>query len=94
MAKRVNQGAWRDGEGMSNVEHLLRWGKVHRVEVKSKDLTSKQILAVACETCGAAAGEVCQLDTGDPRSEPHRVRKLSAAEKAGKTGRAQRAIRG
>jgi hypothetical protein len=48
--------------------------------VKSKELTLKQILSVPCNTCGAALGEVCELHTGAPRSEPHRDRKLSAAE--------------
>jgi len=52
--------------------------------VKAKDLTPKQILAVPCNTCGAAIGEVCELNTGAPRTEPHRDRKLSAAEAAEK----------
>jgi hypothetical protein len=50
------------------------------VGVKTKELTPKQILSVPCTTCGAAIGEVCELHTGDPRTEPHRDRKLSAAE--------------
>jgi hypothetical protein len=48
--------------------------------VKTKELTPKQILAVPCTTCGAAIGEVCELHTGAPRTEPHRDRKLSAAD--------------
>jgi len=48
--------------------------------VKTKELTPKQILSVLCTTCGAAIGEVCELHTGAPRTEPHRDRKLSAAE--------------
>jgi len=52
--------------------------------VKAKDLTPKQILAVPCNTCGAAIGEVCELNTGAPRTEPYRDRKLSAAEAAEK----------
>jgi len=35
---------------------------------------------VPCNTCGAAIGEVCELHTGAARTEPHRDRKLSAAE--------------
>ncbi len=48
--------------------------------VKSKELTPKQVLSVPCTTCGAAIGEACELHTGAMRSEPHRDRKLSAAE--------------
>jgi len=53
---------------------------LHDAEVKSRELTSKQILSVRCTTCGAAIGEACELHTGAPRTEPHRDRKLSAAE--------------
>ena len=48
--------------------------------MKTKELTSKQILFVRCPTCGAATGEVCELNSGAPRTEPHRDRKLSAAD--------------
>jgi len=48
--------------------------------VKSNQLTPKQISSVACRTCGAAIGEPCELHTGALRSEPHRDRKLSAAD--------------
>lgn len=53
---------------------------MHHAKVKSKELTPEQILSVPCTTCGAAVGEVCELHTGAPRTEPHRDRKLSAAE--------------
>jgi hypothetical protein len=53
---------------------------LHYAIVKTKDLTAKQILSVTCTTCGAAIGEVCELNTGAPRTEAHRDRKLSAAE--------------
>jgi hypothetical protein len=52
--------------------------------VKNRNLTAEQILSVPCDTCGAAIGEVCQLNTGSPRTEAHRDRKLSAAEAAEK----------
>lgn len=52
----------------------------HSVLVKTRELTAEQISSVPCITCGAAVGEVCELHTGDPRTEPHRDRKLSAAE--------------
>jgi hypothetical protein len=35
---------------------------------------------VPCPTCGAALEEGCVLHTGARRTEPHRDRKLSAAE--------------
>jgi hypothetical protein len=48
--------------------------------VKTRELTLKQIFSVACPTCGAAPEEACELHTGALRTEPHRDRKLSAAE--------------
>jgi len=48
--------------------------------MKTKDLTPKQILSVPCPTCGAAIKEACELYSGALRAEPHRDRKLSAAE--------------
>jgi hypothetical protein len=53
---------------------------LHYAIVKTKDLTAKQMLAVPCTTCGAGIGEACELNTGAPRTEPHRDRKFSAAE--------------
>jgi len=69
---------------LENGQYLTftRIGKVYGVGVKTKELTPKQILSVPCATCGAAVGEVCELHTGTPRTEPHRERKLSAAEAA------------
>jgi hypothetical protein len=54
--------------------------QLHYVVVKTRELTPKQILSVPCTTCGAAVGEACELHTCTPRTEPHRDRKLSAAE--------------
>ncbi len=48
--------------------------------MKAKALTLKQIHSVPCPTCGAASEEPCELHTGALRTEPHRDRKLSAAE--------------
>jgi hypothetical protein len=45
-----------------------------------KELSPKQILALPCPTCGAAPGEKCELSTGQPRTEPHRDRRLIAAD--------------
>jgi hypothetical protein len=49
-------------------------------EVKTKELTVKQINFVPCTTCGAATGEPRELHSGALRLEPHRDRKLSAAD--------------
>ena len=65
---------------MSSIEHLSSCGMVHYVAVKTKELTKKQALSVPCPTCGAATEEACELLTGALRTEPHRARKLSAAE--------------
>jgi hypothetical protein len=35
-------------------------------------------LTVACPTCGAVAGEQCELSTGMPRTNPHMERELAA----------------
>jgi len=61
--------------------------------VKTKELTPKQILSVPCVTCGAAIGEACELHTGALRFEPHRDRKLSAAEMVAKERKSANGIR-
>ena len=48
--------------------------------VKVRELTPSQTLSVPCPTCGAAIREVCELHSGAPRTEPHRDRKLAAAD--------------
>jgi 4-hydroxy-3-methylbut-2-en-1-yl diphosphate synthase IspG/GcpE len=48
--------------------------------MKAKKLTLKQVQAVRCPTCGAAPGEKCELTTGQPRTEPHRDRRLNAED--------------
>jgi hypothetical protein len=48
--------------------------------MNAKDLTLKQRLAVRCPTCGARPGEKCELGTGQPRTYPHRDRRLVAAD--------------
>jgi hypothetical protein len=56
------------------------WNRCIMWVMKTKELTLKQILSVPCPTCGAALEEGCVLHTGARRTEPHRNRKLSAAE--------------
>jgi len=46
----------------------------------SKKPTLKQVQAVRCPTCGAGPGEKCELSTGQPRTEPHRDRRLIAED--------------
>jgi hypothetical protein len=50
------------------------------ITMKAEKPTLKQVQAVRCPTCGAGPGEKCELTTGQPRTEPHRDRKLSAAD--------------
>jgi len=42
---------------------------------------TKLILAVSCPTCGAAPRQKCELHSGQPRTSPHRYRRLDAADK-------------
>lgn len=48
--------------------------------MKKKELTPRQLLSVACPTCGAAARERCELHSGAARSEAHVDRKSAAIE--------------
>jgi hypothetical protein len=43
--------------------------------------TKKETLAIRCPTCGAKPGEKCELNTGQPRTDPHRDRPLIASDK-------------
>ncbi len=45
-----------------------------------KELSVKKALAVRCPTCGAAPDEKCELSTGQPRTDPHRDRRVIAKE--------------
>ena len=54
----------------------------------SKKPTLKQLQVVRCPTCGAGPGEKCELNTGQPRTEPHRDRQLKAADEAARPWRA------
>jgi hypothetical protein len=65
---------------MSNIEGPSSGETLQYLEMKTRELTAKQILSVPCPTCGTATGDACELNTGALRSERHRDRKLSAAE--------------
>jgi hypothetical protein len=60
------------------IDHLNWRTKLHYAEMTAKE---KRILAVRCPTCGAKVGEKCELGTGQPRTEPHRDRRLMSAMK-------------
>jgi hypothetical protein len=65
---------------MSNIEHSSSGETLQSLGMKTRELTAKQKLSVPCPTCGAATGDACVLHTGALRNQPHRDRKLSAAE--------------
>jgi hypothetical protein len=65
---------------MSNIEQYSSFGTFHHGTVKTKELSRKQIHAVPCPTCAAAIDEPCELHSGALRTEPHRERKLTAAD--------------
>jgi hypothetical protein len=62
----------------STIPALGFWGIISLA--MKKELSPKQVLAVRCPTCGAAPREKCELSTGQPRTEPHRDRRLIAAD--------------
>lgn len=45
-----------------------------------REQLEKLSLSVPCPTCGAAPGQECELNTGQPRTAPHRDRRLIAAD--------------
>jgi hypothetical protein len=53
-------------------------GTITHVDLQQRDNLS---LNVACPTCGAPAGERCDLDSGQVPNVPHRDRRLKAADK-------------
>jgi hypothetical protein len=75
---------------MSNIEHSSSSETLHSLGMKTRELTAKQVLSVPCPTCGVATGDACELHTGALRTEPHRDRKLSAAEAVEMKGAKQR----
>jgi len=51
---------------------------MHHADMKAK---KEESLSVRCPTCGAKPGEKCELSTGQPRTAPHRDRRLVASDK-------------
>ena len=50
------------------------------VGMKIGKLTRKQLASVHCPMCGVPVGQRCRLQAGGLRVEPHKDRKLIAAE--------------
>jgi hypothetical protein len=65
---------------VSRIELFSIWRCCIIQNMKARELTLKQILAVRCPTCGAAPQERCELTSGQSRTEPHRDRRLTAAD--------------
>jgi hypothetical protein len=53
----------------------------------NKELSPKDVLAISCPTCGAKPKERCELSTNQPRTSPHRDRRLVAKDKSLQHGR-------
>jgi len=45
------------------------------------DEKRKNALTIRCPTCGAKPKEQCELNTGQPRNEPHRDRRIIGKRK-------------
>ena len=60
------------------IDHLIA---EHHSNMYSMKAEREKVLAVRCPTCGARPGEKCELGTGQPRTEPHRDRRLAASDK-------------
>jgi hypothetical protein len=67
-------------KNLVDIDHSCAIGLGHYLSTMEKKLSPKQILAIRCPTCGAAPGERCELASGQPRTEPHRDRRLVAAD--------------
>jgi hypothetical protein len=62
------------------IDQSSRRGLGHSFWAMKKVLSLKQVLAVPCPTCGAKPGEKCELSAGQPRTDPHRDRRLIAKD--------------
>jgi hypothetical protein len=65
---------------MSNIEHLSNCRNVALCGGENQGTHPETVFSVPYPTCGAATEEACEPPTGGLRNEPHRDRKLSAAE--------------
>jgi len=68
------------------IEQIQLCFKAHDTGAMNRKQLESLSLTVPCPTCGAAPRQKCQLNTGQPRTSPHRDRRLNAADKEyGKT---------
>ena len=63
-----------------NIDHLFFCLLFTMGNMKTRELTEKQILLVRCPTCDADPGKRCELSTGGLRFSPQRDRILSASD--------------
>ncbi len=66
--------------GLVNFDQSSRRGVGYSFWALKKVLSPKQVLAVPCPTCGAKPGKKCELSAGQPRTDPHRDRRLIAKD--------------
>jgi hypothetical protein len=71
------RATWVPARIQVKIDHFSARLKTHYAFMK---ITEKQALSARCPTCGAKPGEKCELSTGQPRTEPHRDRRLAASE--------------
>jgi hypothetical protein len=72
-------------ERMCDIDPFLFAGLQHNLGMQlnmREYLKLEQIHAVPCPTCGAKAGEKCELNSGQARTAPHRDRRLNAEDLA------------
>ncbi len=64
---------------LCKIDHSVHgfWGIISLAMMK-KERSPQEALAVQCPTCGAKPGAKCQLSSGQPRTDPHRDRRLVA----------------
>jgi len=62
------------------IDHSSRRELGHSFWAMEKALSPKQVLAAPCPTCGAKPREKCELNTGQPPTDPHRDRRLIAQD--------------
>jgi hypothetical protein len=63
------------------------------VNVKTAQLTRRQVLSVGCPMCRAKPKEQCTLSTGHPCVKTHHARMLAAAKAPPTEGVVKRALR-
>jgi hypothetical protein len=67
-------------ETVVKIDHFYASVLWHYLSEMKKELSLKQALFVHCPTCGAAPGQKCELSTGQPRTDPHRDRRVIAKD--------------